>query len=101
MLINMAERQHEIRKIYRDELFDDQSLGASGGKDLRHSKSPENVAQNEQFELSKTIKDKKMRSKDVMKSCRTETKPKYIESGYFTQPSSATLRYLCFQNQRR
>lgn len=51
MLINMAERQHEIRKIYRDELFDDQSLGASGGKDLRQSKSLENVAQNEQFEL--------------------------------------------------
>lgn len=47
-----------------------------------HSKSPENVAQNELFELSEI----EMRLKDVMKSCRTETKAKTFESYYFSIP---------------
>lgn len=49
----MAERQEELRKMFRDELFDDhESLGASGGKNVRHSKSPENVGHKKLFELS-------------------------------------------------
>lgn len=53
----MAERQQEISKMFRNEIRDDQFLGASGGNDLRNSKSPEKVAQNELFELLETIKD--------------------------------------------
>lgn len=87
--------------MFRDELFDNhESLGASGGKNVRHSKFLQKVGHKKLFELSETIKDIELRLKDVMKSCRAETKAKSFESCYSSTPKASDPKVPLFSGPR-